>query len=137
MRKCPAVPAESADASCHVPDLAFVPLDAAAIQSDGSVNVARTVPLSAVAQSDGGEPVRMRMIGSVLIAVSTASSLAFLTKVEYWRAKVYSPLSAALAASSMASAIFWMFQRLSILTPFSPANAISSALVMPLTVGSS
>jgi hypothetical protein len=37
--------------------LAFDPALAAAIQSDGSVMVARSVPLAAVAQSAGGLPV--------------------------------------------------------------------------------
>jgi hypothetical protein len=77
------VPVASADVSCHVPDFDFWPVAAAAIQSEGIVIVAKAVPLSAVAQSAGGEPVRIFMIGEVPIAVSTASSLALRTVTEY------------------------------------------------------
>lgn len=65
------VPELSAVASDQVPLLALEPPDAAAIQSDGSVMVARTVPLFAAAQSAGGDPVLIVKIGAVLIVVST------------------------------------------------------------------
>ena len=83
MRKWAAVPVFSADASCQVPSNALVPPEAAAIQSDGRLSVASTVPLSAVAQFAGAVPVLIFMIAEVPVAVSTASSLAFRTAVLY------------------------------------------------------
>ena len=47
------MPVAFALVSSQVPDLAFVPPDAAAIQSDGKVSSASTLPLSAVAQVAG------------------------------------------------------------------------------------
>jgi hypothetical protein len=73
-RKCAAVPAASALASSQVPDLAFAPLAAAAIQSDGRFKVAKTVPLSAAAQFAGGAPVLIFKIALVPITVSSASN---------------------------------------------------------------
>jgi len=60
----------SALASDHVPDFAFEPPDAAAIQSDGNVSVAMIVPVSAAAQFAGAEPERIRITGAVEIVVS-------------------------------------------------------------------
>ncbi len=82
MRKCAAVPDASTDASCHVPDLALAPADAAASQSDGRLSVARTVPLSAVAQFAGAAPLRIFRTAEVPIAVSIASSSASRTAAE-------------------------------------------------------
>jgi hypothetical protein len=53
-----------------VPDLDLLPLDAAAIQSDGQLTVAKIVPVSADAQLAGGEPVKIRMTADVPIVVS-------------------------------------------------------------------
>ena len=53
MRKWAAVPPASALESLHVPAFAFVPPNAAAIQSDGKVSVAETEPASAAAQLAG------------------------------------------------------------------------------------
>jgi hypothetical protein len=72
----------SAEASCQVPDFALEPEDAFAIQSEGRVRVARTVPEFAVAQSAGGAPVRIVRIGAVPIVVSIASSLALRAVIE-------------------------------------------------------
>ena len=55
-RQCPAVPVALALASCHVPESAFEPEFAAAIQSDGSVASASSVPDAAAAQFTGAEP---------------------------------------------------------------------------------
>jgi len=65
-----------------VPAIAFAPEDAAASQSDGQVIDARTVPLSAAAQFAGADPDRISKVGAVEIAVSIASSRAFLTVVD-------------------------------------------------------
>src|SRR3972149_12061269 len=81
-RKCPAVPVASAEVSAHVPDLAFDPDAAAAIQSLGRVSVARTVPESASTMLVGGAPVLIFNTAGVLIAVSIASSRAFLTATD-------------------------------------------------------
>jgi hypothetical protein len=62
-----------------VPDFALLPLDAPAIQSEGNVNVASTVPLSAVATDAGAAPVRIFNTALVPMVVSIASSIAFLT----------------------------------------------------------
>src|SRR3569623_1386255 len=91
-RKCAAVPAASALRSSHVPLLAFVPLDAAAIQSDGSASVASTVPLSAPAQLAGAAPVRILRTALTPIVDSTASSFALRTATLYCNAIVVSPL---------------------------------------------
>lgn len=69
-RKCPAVPVAFALASCQVPDFALLPLAAAAIQSEGSVIDARSVPESAVAQSAGAAPDRISRIADVPIVDS-------------------------------------------------------------------
>src|SRR5689334_1069059 len=82
MRKCPASPVPSALVSCHVPDLALLPDAAAAIQSDWRFMVASTLPLSAVATSAGGDPVRILSTADVPIAVSIASRRALRTAVE-------------------------------------------------------
>jgi hypothetical protein len=58
------------------------PLDAAAIQSDGRLSVARTVPVAAAATLAGAEPVLIFRIALAPIAVSIASSRAFLTAAE-------------------------------------------------------
>jgi len=84
--KCAAVPVASALASCHVPDLAFVPPDAAAIQSLGRFSVASTVPVREAAQLAGAPPVRMRRIADVPVVDSIASRAAFLALVENWNA---------------------------------------------------
>lgn len=81
--KCAAVPVLSAEVSSHVPDFALEPEDAAAIQSDGREHVARTVPELAAAQLAGAEPDLICNTGDVPIVVSTTSSFAFLTAVEY------------------------------------------------------
>ena len=83
MRQWPAVPVASADVSDQVPDNDFEPDEAAAIQSDGRLIVARTVPLSAEAQVAGGLPERMRRIADAPIVVSKASSWALRTATEY------------------------------------------------------
>ena len=79
------MPVASAEVSCHVPDLALVPDEAAAIQSDGRVTVARTVPESAAAQLAGTEPVLIFIIGDVDIVDSTTSRRALRTATEYCR----------------------------------------------------
>ena len=63
-----------------------MPPDAAAIQSDGSVQVASTVPLSAVPQLAGTDPDLILRTALVPMVDSTTSRRAFLTAVEYWRA---------------------------------------------------
>ena len=70
MRKWPAVPAASADESAHEPASAFVPPDAAAIQSDGRLSVASTVPESAVATVAGAAPVRILSTALVLMPLA-------------------------------------------------------------------
>ena len=82
MRKWAAVPVASALVSCQVPDLALEPELAAAIQSDGSVIVARTVPLFDAAQLAGGAPVRLSKIGEVPTAVSMGSRRALRAATE-------------------------------------------------------
>ena len=57
-------------------------LDAAAIQSLGSVISTKIVPVSAAATFAGGAPVRMRRIALVPIVASIASSLAFRSATE-------------------------------------------------------
>lgn len=69
MRKCAAVPVASALVSSHVPDFALDPDDAAAIQSDGRLSVASTVPLSAAAQLAGAAPVLILRIAEVPIVL--------------------------------------------------------------------
>lgn len=86
MRKWAAVPVASADVSSHVPAFALLPLEAAAIQSEGNVSVAKTVPVSPAAQFAGADPVRIFNTADALMAVSTASSFAFLTATLYCRA---------------------------------------------------
>jgi hypothetical protein len=66
----------------HVPDFALLPDDAAAIQSDGRVSVANTVPLSDVATFAGAAPVRIFSTALVPIVVSMASSRALRTPTE-------------------------------------------------------
>lgn len=83
------MPVASADVSCHVPDIALVPDEAAAIQSEGKFNVATTVPASAVAHVAGTEPVRMRMMAEVPIVDSTASRRAFRTAVLYCKLMIF------------------------------------------------
>lgn len=75
IRKCAAVPVPDA-ATDHVPDLALLPDDAAAIQSDGRARVANSDPLSAVAQSAGAAPVRIYRFALVPMVVSIASNRA-------------------------------------------------------------
>src|SRR4029450_3466523 len=84
MRKWPAVPAASAAVSCHVPSSVLLPVAAAFIQSLGKVNVASTVPLSAVATFAGCAPVRILSTALVPMAVSIASSRALRTVSESW-----------------------------------------------------
>src|SRR4030095_3886795 len=84
MRMCPAVPAASADVSCHVPSSVLLPVAAAFIQSLGNVSVASTVPLSAVATFAGCAPVRILSTALVPIAVSIASTRALRTVSESW-----------------------------------------------------
>jgi hypothetical protein len=67
----------------QVPDLAFAPAEAAAIQSEGRVICAIKEPVAATEQFAGGEPVKKFKIGAVLTVVSTVSSLLFLKVVEY------------------------------------------------------
>src|ERR1041384_2427707 len=83
MRKWPAVPAASAERSCQVPLLDLAPPEAAAIQSDGKVTVASTVPLSAPAQLTGGAAVLILRIALTPIVVSRTSRRALRTAVEY------------------------------------------------------
>src|SRR5690606_3608834 len=82
MRKCPACPVASADRSCQVPAITFTPFAAGAIQSDGRLSVASTVPVSAAAQLAGGGPERISRIGDVPIVVSIASRRALRTATE-------------------------------------------------------
>ena len=73
MRKWPASvpePAPAPPVMVHVPSSAFAPPDAAASQSLGSVPVASSVPLSAVAGFAGGEPLRSSRVGAVPMVVS-------------------------------------------------------------------
>jgi len=67
--KCPAVPVPVAVLD-QVPLLALEPPLAAAIQSEGSVNVANKDPELAVAQVAGGPPVQIVNNGAVEIVVS-------------------------------------------------------------------
>jgi hypothetical protein len=67
----------------HVPAFAFVPLDAAASQSEGSADNASCVPLAAVAVFAGGDPVRSSNNGVVPVTVSTESSRALRTSTLY------------------------------------------------------
>jgi hypothetical protein len=67
-----------------VPDFAFVPPEAAAIQSLGRLAVASTVPESAAAQLAGGEPVNTFSTALVPQTVSNESSLPFLPAMESW-----------------------------------------------------
>lgn len=90
-RKCAAVPALSALESLQVPVIALEPLEAADIQSEGRVKEASTVPLSAVAQLAGTEPVRIFNTALVPIVVSTTSSLAFRTVVENCKVIPHTP----------------------------------------------
>jgi hypothetical protein len=83
IRKCAAVPLASALVSCQVPFFDFDALDAAAIQSDGRLTVARTVPELDAAQFAGADPVRIVKIGDVPAVVSIASRRALLTVTEY------------------------------------------------------
>lgn len=76
------MPVASADVSSHIPAKALAPPDAIAIQSLGSVKVARTVPELAVAQFAGCAPVLIVRIGDVLIVDSIASSLALRTATD-------------------------------------------------------
>lgn len=93
MRKCAAVPVASALVSDHVPDFAFDPLDAPAIQSEGRLRVANTVPVSEAEQSAGAAPVRIFMTALVLITVSMESSLPFLTATDNWSDIGYFPFA--------------------------------------------
>src|SRR5688572_19369573 len=86
MRKWAAVPVLSAEASCHVPDFAFDPDAAAAIQSDGSAIVASTVPASAAAQFAGAAPLRISRDGEAPTVDSIASRRALRTASESCRA---------------------------------------------------
>lgn len=83
MRKCAAVPEASALVSCHVPLFAFDALEALAIQSDGRLTVASTVPEFAAAQFAGAAPVLIVKIGEVPIVLSIASRRALFTVTEY------------------------------------------------------
>ena len=57
MRKCVGVAAAPPEAvPVHEPVIALTPAPAAAIQSDGRVSVASSVPVSAAAQLAGAEP---------------------------------------------------------------------------------
>src|SRR5437899_3323234 len=82
----PATPLLSATVSSHVPDFDFAPDAAFAIQSEGRLIVARTVPVAVVLQSAGGAPVRIFIIGDVPTAVSIASRAALRAAVENWNA---------------------------------------------------
>jgi hypothetical protein len=66
----------SADKSCHVPAIAFAPDDAAAIQSDGRLIVARTVPVRVAAQFAGTVPERISNEQDVPFVDSIVSSRA-------------------------------------------------------------
>lgn len=90
-RQCAAVPALSALESLHVPVIALEPLEAADIQSEGRVKEASTVPLSAVAQLAGTEPVRIFNTALVPTAVSMASNLAFRTVTENCKVIFHTP----------------------------------------------
>jgi hypothetical protein len=69
-----------------------LPADAAAIQSEGRVSVARTVPLSAVATEAGGAPVRIFNTALVPMVVSIASNIAFRTATESCKAISNTPI---------------------------------------------
>jgi hypothetical protein len=69
-----------------VPDSALAPPEAAAIQSEGNVRVARTVPELAAAQLAGAAPVLIVRIGAVPIVDSIWSNRAFLTLVDNCKA---------------------------------------------------
>ena len=78
-QKCPAVPVASADKSCHVPEIVFAPavgVPAAAIQSDGRLIVARTVPVRVAAQFAGTVPERISNEQEVQFVDSIVSSRA-------------------------------------------------------------
>lgn len=81
MRKCAAVPVPDA-ATDQVPDLALLPDDAAAIQSDGRAIVANSDPLSAVAQSAGADPVRIYRLALVPVVDSIVSNRALRTATD-------------------------------------------------------
>jgi hypothetical protein len=89
--KCAAVPLASALLSVHEPLSALEPDEAAAIQSDGRLSVAKTVPVALAATLAGTEPVLIFRIALTPIAVSIASSRAFRTAAESWIAISYCP----------------------------------------------
>jgi hypothetical protein len=84
--------------------LAFDPDDAAAIQSEGRVNDARTVPLSAVATDAGAAPVRIFKTALVPMVVSIASSIALRTATESCKAISDTPLGSNIARRPDATA---------------------------------
>jgi hypothetical protein len=65
-----------------VPLFALLPLLAAAIQSDGRLIVASTVPLSAAAQLAGALPVKIFITADAPAVVSIASNRALRTATE-------------------------------------------------------
>src|SRR5678816_3981273 len=93
MRKWPAVPAASAEASCHVPAFAATPAAAAPSQSEGRFSVASTVPVSASTMLVGGAPVRILRIALTPIAVSIAFSMPLRTATLILIAMSVAPLS--------------------------------------------
>ena len=82
IRKWPATPALE-PVPDQVPALSLLALEAVAIQSDGKVSVASSVPESAVAQSAGLVPVKISKRAPVPIVDSIASRRALLTATEY------------------------------------------------------
>src|SRR5687768_2748841 len=89
MRQCPAAvppPAPASPVPDHVPLFALLPLDAAAMKSEGRVISTRSVPVSAAAQLLGGAPELIRSFGDVPMVVSKASSWALRTLTLYCRA---------------------------------------------------
>src|SRR3990167_1450767 len=89
-RQCPASPSPM-PAADHVPDLAFVPLEAAAAQSVGKVSDQSSVPLLAAAQLAGCAPVKSLSTASVPMAVSIASNRALRTATESCTAIINPP----------------------------------------------
>jgi hypothetical protein len=70
MRKYPAVPVPSAEASTQLPRMTLAPADAADIQSAGNVIDTRSVPVSASPASAGFAPDRISITGAAPMAVS-------------------------------------------------------------------
>ncbi len=81
------MPVLSALRSCHVPDLALEPDEAAAIQSLGRFKVASVVPLSAAAQFAGGEILGPDALGE-RTGLAPSGLAAALTMLELKRAVV-------------------------------------------------